>query len=88
MIWMEKLNFECHFRGRRKGGVEWRSLTLDVSLRGRSWKSWMWEKLSLTLEPPRYALEKVTETRKKEDFGKARLLHFYLLFQLLTVGEM
>jgi hypothetical protein len=48
----------------------------------------MWEKLSLTLDPPRYALEKVTETRKKEDFGKARLLHFYLLFQLLTVGEM
>lgn len=29
-----------------------------------------WEKLSLTLDPPRYALEKVTETRKKEDFVK------------------
>lgn len=42
-----------------------------------------WEKLSLTLDPPRYALEKVTETRKKEDFGKARLVHFLLAFPVI-----
>ena len=42
-----------------------------------------WEKLSLTLDPPRYALEKVTETRKKENFGKARLVHFLLAFPVI-----
>ena len=40
---MEKLNFEMSLSREETGGIEWRSLTLDVSLRGRSWKSWMGE---------------------------------------------